>query len=86
MEAAGQFCQDNGVSFTSVPPVGALMIVSDAAIALAGAAGATVVANYTTNGVQVGNLNLPQVPADGLLDTDGTPLLDTDGTPLLDTN
>ena len=83
MEAAGQFCHDNGVSFTSAPTVGAVMVVSDKAIALAGNAGANVVASYKANGVVVGNLNLAVVG--GLLDTDGTPLLDTDGRPLLDT-
>lgn len=85
MEAAGQFCQDNDVSFTSVPPVGGVLVVSDAAIALAGSAGANVVASLAKTGTIVGNLNLAVTPADGLLDTDGAPLLDTDGVPLLDT-
>jgi hypothetical protein len=84
MEAAGQFCQDNGVSFTSVPPVGAEMLVSDKAIALAGSAGAKVVASYVANGVLVGNLNLPPVPVDALLNNDGDELLDNDGEVLED--
>ena len=76
MEAAGQFCQDNGVSFTSVPPVGAVLLVSDKAIALAGSAGANVVATYKANGVVVGNLNLP---AGGLQNNDGVQLENNDG-------
>ena len=80
MEAAGQFCQDNGVSFTSVPPVGAMLLVSEKAIALAGSAGANVVASYKANGIVVGNLNLP---TGGLQNNDGVQLENNDGTTLL---
>jgi len=77
-----QFCLDNDVALSDVPVVGVLMIVSDAAIALAGTAGAQVVAEYILYGVMVGNLNLVIEPP--LTDTDGDGLTDTDGDILTD--
>jgi len=82
MEAGMQFCLDNGVALSDVPVKGSEMIVSDAAIALAGSAGAQVVAQYILNGVTVGNLNLVIEPP--LTDTDGDGLTDTDGDILTD--
>ena len=42
MEAAVQFCYDNGVAISDNPVVDAVMVVSDAAISAAGAKGAAV--------------------------------------------
>ncbi len=84
LNAGGQFCWDNGVAISDIPPVNTVYVVSDAALAL-GDAG--VLQYLKKNGITVGNLSLnnPAIPVEVLLAEDGvTPLLNEDGvTPLL---
>jgi hypothetical protein len=56
MEAADQFCEDNGVSITDIPAVGTIYTVSDASLAAAGNVGAGVLQSYKKNGTVVGTL------------------------------
>ena len=74
--AAGmQFCGDNGVSITDVPPVGAVMIVSDAALAL-GDAG--VLAWLRANNVTVGTMGSDAVSGLFVVDEGGNAIVDED--------
>jgi hypothetical protein len=57
MEAGMQFCADNGVSITDVPVVGVVYVVTDAALAVAGGAGAAVVKYLMNNMLELGTLN-----------------------------
>ena len=63
MEGAMQFCWDNGVAISDVPVVGTVYQVSDAAIALAGAAGLSVLQQVANDGIVFGTLGpLPAPP------------------------
>ncbi len=63
MEGAMQFCWDNGVAISDVPVVGTVYQVSDAAIALAGAAGLSVLQEVAKEGIVFGTLGtLPAPP------------------------
>ena len=50
LEAAMVFCADNGVELSDVPVVGDVYVVSDAAIAAAGAAGVAVLRYLAQHG------------------------------------
>lgn len=83
MVAAGQFCYDNGVSISDDAVVGAVMVVSDAAMAAAGAKGAAVLKYVARNMVVFGSMALPAQGAEGLLNEDGNVLQNEDGSNLL---
>lgn len=76
-----QFCLDNGVAISDVPVPGTSFVVSDAALALAGAEGAAVLVWWNKEKKRYGDLgNLSNVwPPDMLLSEEGMPLLSEDG-------
>lgn len=71
LEAGMQFCVDNDVAISDVPGVGAVYVVSDAALALAGTAGAAVLAYLAKNNLVVGTLALMPVVEVPLMNDDG---------------
>ena len=90
MEASMQFAQDNNMAVSDVPVVGSVYVVSDAALALAGSAGAAVVSYLAKIGnakgpYLVGTLGVaPVVVAEVIYSEDGSaPLTDEGGNVLV---
>ena len=78
MEASGQWCLDNNVAISDIPNVGTIYVVSDAALAIAGSAGAAVVTYLQQNGIVIGTLG-NDVPVDVIGTEDGGVLGTEDG-------
>lgn len=76
--ACMQFCRDNNVSITDLPTPGTVYVVSDAAIAKAGVAGAAVVKYYAERGIVIGTL-AASYPIRILATEDGEMLTTEDG-------
>lgn len=80
LEAGMQFCKDNGVSLTSVPVAGSVLVVSDKALAL----GDTGVLQYLgQNKVVVANMAVVTEAPGALKNDDGSDLKNDDGSTLL---
>lgn len=69
LEGAMQFCYDNSVAVSDEPVAGTVYVVSDAALAAAGAKGAAVLRYVAERGVVFGNL-APDVPLHLLAEED----------------
>jgi hypothetical protein len=81
LQAGMQFCADNGVSISDYPDAGTVYVVSDAALAQAGANGRSVLKYLGQNGIVVGTLSRP-VEGVPLLNDNGAQLLNDDGSGL----
>lgn len=87
MEGGMQFCADNNVAISDVPVVGAVYVVSDAAVAAGGSVGAGVLVYMQKRGIVVGTLAAVVAAGNAaLLNDNGTPLLNDNGAGLLNDN